>query len=322
MRRTGGIQRSTSFKMNSLQYSNAFGCTYYGAHSFCNAKDPDKDIARPITRKKRSVIMDKTTVNWNCPNNNSYYEAFSIYGKGEQEKKVYDKNRMHINNQFMGQKSYFKNIKGLPRILLRNAAKFDPNIIEEDRDEYIQYIINKKRGKSNENFKFNKNHHGYKMLTGSGRKDKTPSVKQVRINGIDFEINSKCDISPKCSLDYLKSNITKEMNLICYDFNGAKKRMVSDSPQFRNTQYCIPTTRKEPSKPTRLICHNKTTAKFFQSKDKSKMRFTLMEKNVSQEKSKENFINQNIPEEESVSSGDYEVDSEECEESNHEIENS
>ena len=76
MRRTGGIQRSTSFKMNSLQYSNAFGCTYYGAHSFCNAKDPDKDIARPITRKKRSVIMDKTTVNWNCPNNNSYYEAF------------------------------------------------------------------------------------------------------------------------------------------------------------------------------------------------------------------------------------------------------
>ena len=95
------------------------------------------------------------------------------------------------------------------------------------KDENIHYIMNKKKKSIIEKHRRNKIYGTKDYSMDSGRRDSilNSDTHSFNINGINFEIRSKCDNSSMNSLEYLKANVSKDMNLMCYDFNGSKKRM-------------------------------------------------------------------------------------------------
>ena len=282
LNKTGSIRRSTSFKSKPLQGTGVFGCTYYGRNSFYNPSEIPKEKPKSPIRKTRIETVNKTTNNWNNPVNNPY-GGLSIYNK--KDNKVLKKNIKCLMNDYIDQN---QKLDKLPKITLKNEVKFSASPVSEKRDEYIRYILNNKR-KRNAIGKFDLVTKNISM--GSARKSK--NVQMMNIEGVNFEIYSKCGASPERSLEYLKADMTKEMNLMCYDFNGAGKRMASDSPQPRNTTNCFRGTRKNSTKPAQNPIQNRTTAKFFPVKN-DKMNITEF---ISKEKHENNIINTQMTEE-------------------------
>jgi len=297
------MRRSTSFKSKPFQRSNGLGCTYYGKNSFYNPREPRKEKLKSPIHKKQTAAMYKTTNKWNPT---SYG---TVYGKKEQEIRITRKSRLKLNNQLMVDKNRLEELKKLPKILFKNDIRFNPSPISGKKDEYIHYIINNKRKQNNilNARSFKEKIHNKSFIESSRRKE--VRTKGMNIDGINFEVHCKCDSSPEDSFDYLRTNIRKDMNLMCYDFNGAANRMASDSPEPR--EVCREGVRKASLRPMKAAYPNKTTTNFFPGKN-DKMRFTMR----GQDESTASLYNTKMTEEDKgLSLSDvYENDSENSEE--------
>lgn len=276
-----GIQRSTSFKTKSFQRPTAFGCSHYGKKSFCNKNEISKENHKSPMKKVQFSIMNKTTNNWNHPINNQCYKK---------ENHIIRKNIRCANNKYNMPKL---SPQKLPDIYSKEDMRFNPIPVSEKRDEYIRYILNNRRKRY-----FNYKPEVISNNTSMGSTRKNTDIQAMNIEGINFEIHSKDKASPEMSLDYLKNHMTKEMNLMCYDFNGIVKRMNTDSSQQRNFEKCLPKMRKRSMNPENDIRVNKTTGKFF-SGNENIMRLTVNEDN---EKSVGSFSNMHILEDSDSSS--------------------
>jgi hypothetical protein len=246
--------------------------------------------------------MYKTTNKWNPT---SYG---TVYGKKEQEIRITRKNRIKLNNQLLMDKNRLEELKKLPKILFKNDIRFNPSPISDKKDEYIHYIIHNKRKQNNilNARPFKEKVHNRSLIESSRRKE--VQTKEMNIDGINFEVYCKCDSSPEDSFDYLRTNIRKDMNLMCYDFNGAANRMASDSPEPR--EVCREEVRKISLRPMKAACLNKTATNFFPSNDR--MRFTMR----GQDESAASLYNTKMTKEDKGSSLSdvYESDSEDSEE--------
>lgn len=239
--------------------------------------------------------MNKTTNNWNHPTNYAYGNK-SIYDNN----RVLKKNRKHFNNICEYQMTKYEEGKKLPKIFLKNEVKFSSSPVSDKKDEYIRYILNNKRKqKANNCAVYGKDYSD--ISVGSARKVRIKAQK-MNIDGISFEVHSKCNISPDNSLDYLQSDIKKEMNLMCYDFNGAGKRMGSDSPQPKNKQQSFIGIRKSSSK----VQPNRTTLKFFPNKNND-ARSTLQDNSKNNQR---NISNKQMTEEDKQLSSSEDSESE------------
>ncbi len=292
------IRRSTSFKSKAVPQRLALGCTYYPKDS---SGEPSSQKPKSASRKKRLVSMHKTAADWNqagYAHDYSYDSCMvSVYGNEPVAKN--QKSRTHTKNQFSSQKpkmQLVENTTGLPKIIRKEQKRFVPENVAggtglERKDEYIRYIISKKKAKAAaaaaeasgrlSRAKVRGGEMGRRADEGTpaaaesarrGSKDTSTNntidntPHSFNLGGITFEVHSKRGTSPSDSVEYLRSQVSKEMNLMFYDFNGAAKRLASESPQPKE----YPTPQKA-TKPTaestiRMIYQNKTAEKFFQRK--------------------------------------------------------
>jgi hypothetical protein len=136
--------------------------------------------------------------------------------------------------------------KELPELSFKENTKFDPNPTSEKRDEYIRYIISNKKSKlERKNDSRSRCRKAMNAKTKGdfsidlARRDSILSsdsseVRSFNFGGISFEVHSKGDGSSMNSLEHLEPNISKEMSLMFYDFNGARSRVNSNSPKQEN----------------------------------------------------------------------------------------
>jgi hypothetical protein len=189
--------------------------------------------------------MHKTTFNWAIHND-------------------YGKSKDNLNS------SKRKDEAELPEIPFKENTKFVPNPISEKRDEYIRYIANTKKKSAmeakdnvrngNRRTRNTKLKEDYSV--DSARRDSN-ETRTFNLGGISFEVRAKGDIPSVNSLEYMKTSVSKEMNLMFYDFNGAKKRMNSGSPRPENVS---PNGKRIGMK---TVYPSKTTGKFFQRRKQS-----------------------------------------------------
>jgi len=230
-----------SSKSRNFPFSNVLGCTAYPKGNYTHVEKRQKSP----TRKKILIPIHKTTFNWALHND---------YGKS--------KDNLNLSKR--------KNETELPEIPLKENTKFIPNPISEKRDEYIRYIANIKKKlpiESRENIRNgNKKTRNTKLKedfsVDSAKRDSN-DIKTFNLGGISFEVRAKGDTSSINSLEYMKTSISKEMNLMFYDFNGAKKRMNSESPRPED----VLSNGKRIG--TKIVYPSKTTGKFFQRKKQS-----------------------------------------------------
>lgn len=178
--------------------------------------------------KKVLISMHRTAIKW----------GFHEYGKRNDKK---SRGRMNLNCSKQRRKC---NITSeLPELSFKENAKFNPNPTSEKRDEYIRYIISNKKALLDK-----KNDSKSKCRRAMNQKPKgdfsvdlarrdsilsndSSEIRSFNMGGISFEVHSKGDGSSMNSLEYLEPNISKEMSLMFYDFNGARSRVNSNSPR-------------------------------------------------------------------------------------------
>lgn len=300
------IRRSTSFKSKQIQQHKVLGCTYYPkepdfANSVSNQNDISLSKPKSASRKKRIVSMHKTTAAWSqsnsnnlqslnnqSVNNNDYsYDTSSSSAYGVEPNIIKTKNRAVLQkNAPHPQKPKMSLAENLPKIPRKERQKFVPDPITEKRDEYIRYILKKKRNKRMEapngrnsrakNRNLDRKDDVFTVTTNSARRESkdTPTsinnsntidnTHSFNLGGINFEVHSKKGASPNDSVEHLKSYVMKDMSLMFYDFNGAGKRLASESPPPKD--YSTSKRKLNAESMLKLIYQNKTSDKFFQRK--------------------------------------------------------
>jgi len=190
-----------------------------------NSHYENRNEAQKKPPKEVLIPMHKTTIKW----------GLHEYGGKNTRKKDYCNKQRKCNVT-----------RKLPELSFKENTKFNPNPTSEKRDEYIRYIISNKKSKLE-----GKNNNRSRCRKGINPKTKgdfsidlarrdsilssdSSEVRSFNFGGISFEVHSKGDGSSMNSLEHLESNISKEMSLMFYDFNGAKSRVSSNSPKQEN----------------------------------------------------------------------------------------
>jgi len=230
-----------SKKSRNSPLSNVPGCTAYPKGTHNQTEDNTEYKRKSPIRKKVIIPMHKTTFNWAIKNQHTYGNV-----KGNAE---------GINK---------KRGCELPEIPFKENAKFIPHPVSEKRDEYIRYIANSKKSALGAREDYNKIRN-FKLkdvsidsARGNGMFSNESKTHSFSLGGVNFEVQSKCDTSVN-SLEHMRTDISKEMNLMFYDFNGSKKRIDSGLPRHDSLS---------PNK-KRVAYPNKTTNKFFQRRNLS-----------------------------------------------------
>jgi len=217
--------------------------------------------------------MVRTAENWN----NNYYES-----PGNNKNK------------------FVKGIKGLNKAGNQSCSEDKPKIISifpnidnqdkqftientaNEEDAYIKYIKSKKknknriaetgyltklrttnikRGKEDSNNKISSARRNSKEISNSGAE-----AQSFTMNGINFEVHSKVNGSPTDSFKHFKGQISQEMNLMFYDFNGSAQRVNSESPKPQ--EFSQNKTKSGVESTLRKIYQNKTSDRFFKKSRK------------------------------------------------------
>lgn len=263
------IRRSTSFKYQELPYRKPLGCTYYD-EGFCHKKDdstatPNVLKAKSKNRKKQLTSMHKTAAHWNVGNSSiiEYEDSTLVVGKP------------YKKSCFIGRKESIPQSSVLPKIDSTGKGQFDAENSSNKEDSYIAYIKNKKKLKAETGYlnitkQRNERIQEHTPITSARRfskekqQIKAGDSKSFVMNGINFEVHSRKSGSPTESVEQLKGQITKEMSLMFYDFNGAAQRIHNESPPLKENST---SKNKNGAESTlRRIYQNKTTEKFYKAK--------------------------------------------------------
>ena len=220
-------------------------CTHYPNNEYYNNEVTVERKKSPL-KKKVMISMHKTTNNWGIKNEHSYGKRNN---KTKGELNLYERYNLQTK------------VEELPELSIKENTKFNLNPTSYEKDQYIRYIMDNKKSlieRKISNKKYSKKISQKEDLSmDSGRRDSILSnnsdLRSFKLGGISFEVHSKVDNSSVSSLEYLEPNISKEMNLMFYDFNGSQTRMNSNSPYSENPS----SNRKKVPMP------NKTVQNFF-----------------------------------------------------------
>jgi hypothetical protein len=264
------IRRSTSFKSKELLYKSNMGCTNY-CEGFPN--ENNKSIISPCVNvpKSRNInkqlkSMHKTSANWNCSRPSKPTKIAA---------KLYADSGIGSNNShetcYNIRSIIRKNV--LPIIESFNKKQFHADCVSNKNDTYIAYIKSVKKQKE-EDTNINKSiircerKIGGNYQTAFARKlsrNKPVDTKSFVMNGINFEVHSKRGVSPTESVEHLKSNISKEMNLMLYDFNGASRRLGNEAKNIKNSSKYNSNVESTIKK----IYLNNTSERFYKGRDRN-----------------------------------------------------
>ena len=309
--REDSIRHSVSFISKPPPGGNEIGGTYYCDKESSTGSDVIVSKPRSTNRKKRLISMQKTAAEWDrktsCNNAGSdclHDSSFlSVYGGDASS--ILKKGRANIHNKINPEKQKVQaTINMLPSITQKEKNRFvpDPTAAADKKDDYIRYIVSKKSkqatGDSLGSGRLSqtkmrgseacRKSEGIAVLGSARRLSKdnatNDNTHSFNLGGIAFEVHTKSETSPNDSFEHMKTQVSKEMNLMFYDFNGAGKRMMANessqvkecnnsnitTPTIASTTTIPPSKKKSHAESVlRMVYQNKSAEKFFQKNAKA-----------------------------------------------------
>ena len=201
------IKRSTSFLNKEQICINPHESTTYGI-SFNGQMAKKINDSRNSCEESIEAVMNKSAVNWNPK-----------YNRTSNKCKIILKCKENAQND----KETDKQSCMLPT--LKQSKRIDKALIKESlnntKDSYIKYILRKRQAKE-QTLKNN-----CKNKIGDNSNEVNNRI--INIEGINFEVSSrnKNSISPSSNMS---NHVSKQMNLINYDFNGSSFK-INQSPK-------------------------------------------------------------------------------------------
>ena len=195
------VHRSNSFVKNQNVYFKPTNDLSTTQMLVDNNKQINIRHFRNSCGREKNILLHKTSASWNL---NPFLHSFGKKNENYRNNYLPTLNDKNFNIMMMGYNSRYG-------------------------DSYIKYIINQRKAKMLEKICNKQNNNNNNNNNKIVKLDENHN-QSFNIDGIIFDVSTRSDNS-KSPIEGLKEKAQPQMNLQNYDFNGALKRIDSESPK-------------------------------------------------------------------------------------------